>query len=206
MTDASDVAVVVPAHEEAGRIGPAVAALVEEYDVLVVDDGSTDGTAAEARAAGARVVEQPENRGYAAALARGFGEATGDVVVTYDGDGENRPADVARLVEPVADGRHDLVLGARAVVPRRSERALNAVVRRRTGVSDAYTGFRALRRELAASLDLDATDNCGTLVLRAVDRGASVGEVPVRRREVKKPRGVRWEHCRHLVRILRSSR
>ena len=82
-------------------------ALVPEYRVLVVDDGSTDRTAVEARAAGADVVERPTDRGYVAALRRGFREASGEVVVTYDGDGENRPSDVERLVEPVAAGRLD---------------------------------------------------------------------------------------------------
>ena len=197
------VTVVVPAYEEASRIGPAVRSLATEYDVLVVDDGSTDGTAEEARAAGARVVEQPTNRGYVAALRRGFREASGEVVVTYDGDGENRPGDVERLVAPVLAGRLDLVLGARTVVPRRSERVLNAVVRARTGVSDAYTGFRALRRDLAVELDLDARTNCGTFVLAAAASGARVGEVEIERRAVEKPRGVAWDHGRHLLDVLR---
>lgn len=201
-----DVTVVVPAYDEESRIGPAVRALVPEYPVLVVDDGSTDRTAAEARAAGADVVERSTDRGYAAALRRGFREASGEVVVTYDGDGENRPSDVERLVEPVAAGRLDLVLGARTSVPRRSERVLNAVVRARVGVSDAYTGFRALRRELATDLELDPSSNCGTLVLDAAARGARIGEVGIETREVRKPRGIAWEHAEHLVRVLGALR
>ena len=200
----ADVTVVVPAYDEAGRIGPAVAELVEKYDVLVVDDGSTDDTAAEARDAGARVVERPENRGYVPALRRGFREASGDVVVTYDGDGENRPSDIDRLVAPVAEGEADLVLGIRTSVPRRSERVLNAVIRAKTGVSDAYTGFRALDRDLAGDLDLSPESNCGTLVLRAAEKGARIAEVEVGTREVAKPRGIAWNHGRHLVRILRA--
>lgn len=204
--DDVDVTVVVPAYEEAGRIGTAVRELVAAYEVLVVDDGSRDDTTAEARAAGAAVVVQPENRGYMCALRRGFRAAAGDVVVTYDGDGENRPEDVPRLVEPVATGDADLVLGARGHVPRRSERALNALVDWRTGVGDAYTGFRAIRRDLATSLDLDSTDNCGTLVVQAHACGARITEVPIRLRAVEKPRGVAWDHWRHAVRILRAMR
>ena len=193
----------MPAYDEAGRIGPTVAALTDQYDVLVVDDGSTDDIVAEAREAGARVVEQAENRGYLAALKRGFRESTAEVVVTFDADGEHRPADIDRLVEPILADRLDLVLGARETIPRPSERLLNWLARRRVDVTDSGTGLRALRRDLAVELELDTACTCGTLVLEAANRGARVGEVDVTTREIQKPRGIAWAHVRQLFHVLR---
>ena len=98
------VTVVVPADNEAGHIGDAVAAFENDYKLLVIDDGSTDATAREARKAEATVVEQPENRGYLAAIARGFREASREIVVTFDADGEHRVSDVPRVARPVVNG------------------------------------------------------------------------------------------------------
>lgn len=129
-----EVTVVIPAFNEASRIGRTVRELRSEYTVLVIDDGSTDCTVPESRAAGATVIEQPGNNGYIAAVERGFRGASGDVIVTLDGDGEHPPAAIERLVDPIRTETFDLVLGRRSVVPRRSERLLNAVVRSKTGV------------------------------------------------------------------------
>jgi glycosyltransferase involved in cell wall biosynthesis len=198
----SAVEVVVPAYNEAGRIGSTVATLTDRYDVLVVDDGSTDDTVIEARKAGARVVEQPANRGYVAALKRGFQESTADVVVTFDADGEHRPGDIDRLVEPILADRLDLVLGARERIPRPSERLLNWLARHRVDVTDTGTGLRALRRELAVQLELDTACTCGTFVLEAANNGARIGDVAVTTREIQKPRGIAWRHGRQLFYVL----
>jgi len=197
-----EVAVVVPAYNEAGRIGGTVRELVGDYRVVVVDDGSTDATASEASDAGATVVEQPRNRGYIAALKRGFREVSADVVVTFDADGEHRPGDVDRLVQPVRDDELDLVLGARTTIPRPSERLLNRLARLRVDVRDSGTGLRALRRRLALELELDTACTCGTLVLEAAAKGARIGEIPVETRTVQKPRGVAWQHGRQLFHVL----
>ena len=195
------VEVVVPAYNEAGRIGPAVAPLADRFDVLVVDDGSTDETVREARAAGARVAEQPTNRGYLEALKRGFRESEAEVLVTFDADGEHRPEDIARLVDPILANRLDLVLGARATIPRPSERLLNRLAGLRVDVTDTGTGFRALRRDLAVELDLDTACTCGTFVLEAAAKGARIGEVPVTTQDVQKPRGIAWDHAEQLFHV-----
>lgn len=201
-----DVTVVVPAYNEAGRIGPVVDELTGEYRVLVVDDGSTDETAAEAREAGATVVEQPANRGYIAALKRGFREAETEIVVTYDADGEHRPEDIRRVAEPIETHDLDLVLGARSHIPRPSERLLNHLVRLKVPVSDSGTGLRALRRDLAVELELDTVCTCGTLVLEATAKGARIGEVSIETREIEKPRSIAWGHGRQLLHVLRYLR
>jgi glycosyltransferase involved in cell wall biosynthesis len=198
-----NVTVVVPAYNEAERIGDAVEPLVEEYEVLVVDDGSTDATAGAAREVGAAVVEQPSNRGYIAALKRGFREADSEIVVTYDADGEHRPEDVARLVEPIARDELDLVLGARETIPRPSERFLSRLARLRVDVQDSGTGLRALRRSLATELDLDTACTCGTLVLEAETEGARIGEVRIETQSIQKPRGIAWKHARQFFHVLR---
>ncbi|MCU4717947.1 glycosyltransferase family 2 protein [Halapricum hydrolyticum] len=201
-----DVTVVVPAYNEAGRIGPVVDELTGEYRVLVVDDGSTDRTAAEAREAGAAVVVQPTNRGYIAALKRGFREAETEIVVTYDADGEHRPEDVRRVAEPIETHDLDLVLGARSHIPRPSERLLNRLTRLKVPVSDSGTGLRALRRDLAMELELDTVCTCGTLVLEATAKGARIGEVSIETREIEKPRSIAWGHGRQLLHVLRYLR
>jgi len=200
------VTVVIPAYNEAGRVGRVVEELTEEYGVLVVDDGSTDRTVAEARGAGARVIEQPTNQGYIAALKRGFREADTEIVVTYDADGEHRPADITRVAKPIDTHDLDLVLGARSHIPRPSERFLNALARLKVPVSDSGTGLRALRRDLAVELELDTVCTCGTFVLEATAKGARIGEVPIETREIAKPRGIAWGHGQQLVHVLRHLR
>jgi glycosyltransferase involved in cell wall biosynthesis len=115
---ASAVLAIVPAHDEAGRIGKVVKEVtVRGIPVLVVDDGSSDGTGEEALAAGARVLRLQSNRGKGAALKAGFGEALAspgwDALLTLDGDGQHDPAEIPRLLEAWRRSGADLVVGAR---------------------------------------------------------------------------------------------
>ncbi len=134
------VLAIVPAHNEAGRIGAVVAAIaVQGLPLLVVDDGSSDGTGAEAAAAGAQVLRLEPNRGKGAALKAGFrealaatasgpdpagggGEAAADsgapaplwaAFLTLDGDGQHDPSEIPRLLEAWVRTGADLVVGAR---------------------------------------------------------------------------------------------
>ncbi len=189
------ISVIIPAHNEAARIGDVVrGALVIADEVIVVDDGSDDDTASVAEAVGARVVRQA-NAGYIAAIKRGFRHARGDVVVTMDADGEHRAEDIPRLVAPIAGSWADLVLGRRQRIPRPSERFLNWLARLRVPqVHDTGTGFRALRRELALKLQLRGRCICGISVLEPVSLGARVAEVPIELTHVEKPRRIAWFH------------
>jgi glycosyltransferase involved in cell wall biosynthesis len=195
--------IVVPAYNEADRIEEPLEVLVERYPVVVVDDGSTDDTAAVAENAGATVIRQSENKGYIAALKRGFREASSDIVVTFDADGEHRIEDIQRLTRPISDGELDLVLGARSTIPRPSERFLNELTRLRVAVSDSGTGLRALRRSLAVELKLDTACTCGTFVLEAATKGARIGEIRIETQTIEKPRGVAWQHGKQFFDVVR---
>jgi glycosyltransferase involved in cell wall biosynthesis len=117
------VLAIVPAHNEVGRVGRVVAGTVERgLPVLVVDDGSADGTGAEASAAGARVLRLEPNRGKGAALKAGFAQALREVLggdmgwaafLTLDGDGQHDPAEIPRLLEEWERSGADLVVGMR---------------------------------------------------------------------------------------------
>ena len=149
------VTAVVPAYNEAGRVGKTVGQLRDYVDeILVIDDASRDDTAAEATAAGARVLTQPVNQGYIPAIKRGFAEATGDIVVVVDADGEFPPARIPELVAPILAGDADMVQGHRNIVPRPSERVLTWLAGLRGPVGDSGTGLRALRTDLATPVDV----------------------------------------------------
>jgi glycosyltransferase involved in cell wall biosynthesis len=147
--------VVIPAYNEELAIGDVVGALLAHgpwYEVLVVDDGSADATAARAEQAGARVVRHPYNKGNGAAVKTGIREARGEVVLLMDGDGQHSPEDALRLVEGV--GVHDMVIGARAAGDQAPLRALaNGVFQTLASwlvgrsLPDLTSGFRAARRE-----------------------------------------------------------
>lgn len=198
-----ELSVIIPAYNEAERIAPVVRDALEYADeVLVVDDGSADGTASVARAAGARVIRQ-ENAGYIAAIKHGFREAQGEILVTMDADGEHRAEDIPRLVEPILKDEVDLVLGARLHIARPSERFLNWLTSFRVEVSDSGTGFRALRRDLALKLELDGRCICGISVLEPEALGARIAEVPIELSEIAKPRRIAWFHLPQVWYVLK---
>jgi glycosyltransferase involved in cell wall biosynthesis len=163
-TDVTRLAV-VPAYNEAETVARVVAAIGEhapEFDVLVVDDGSTDGTGQLAAAAGAAVVRHPFNLGIGGAVQCGFVYALEndyDYVVQVDGDGQHRPEEIAKLIRAMdEDPTTDMVCGSRFLS---KEHGYPAPISRRTGihlfafllsriigqrVSDPTSGFRLYNR------------------------------------------------------------
>jgi len=115
LADAGAVSILIPAMNEADAIGAVVARLrgaAAWREILVIDDGSSDETAARARDAGARVISHPYNKGNGAAVKTGIRHATGEFVLIVDADGQHPPEDACRLVARL--GEYDLVVGARA--------------------------------------------------------------------------------------------
>ena len=151
------LSVVLPAKSESAAIGHTVTAIRRLYpraEVIVINDGSTDDTAAVAQAAGARVVHHPYSKGNGAAIKTGARAAQGDVLVFMDADGQHDPADIPRLLDKLNQG-HDMVVGARqkgsqASVGRGLANGLyNRLASWMTGhkVEDLTSGFRAVRAD-----------------------------------------------------------
>src|SRR5262245_1953203 len=115
MTEPRNVSVIIPAMDEAATVGDVVrdlSAVAAWHEILVIDDGSSDDTAAQATAAGARVVRHPYNKGNGAAVKTGIRQSTGEYIVIMDGDGQHKPSDARRLTARL--GEYDLVVGARS--------------------------------------------------------------------------------------------
>lgn len=107
---------IIPAYNESAHIGGVVRAALAHLPVLVIDDGSTDDTAAQARSAGAQVLVQSPNQGKGAALLRGFSaalEAGVEAVITLDADGQHDPAEIPLFLQRWNETRADLIIGQR---------------------------------------------------------------------------------------------
>jgi glycosyltransferase involved in cell wall biosynthesis len=191
------VTVIIPAFNEESSIGDlvrAIRAVDAGYQVLVIDDGSEDRTADEARAAGADVCRHSYNIGNGAAVKTGIREAGGDIFVFIDGDGQHDPADIPRLLDCLPE--YDLVVGARPWKDQASiGRAFgNALYNRLAGyvakfpIRDLTSGFRAVKSHVAKSMIylLPNTYSYPTTMTLAVLRtGLSLKYVPVRTRRRK---------------------
>lgn len=193
MRENSKVAVIIPALNEAAAIGGVVAAIPAWVDdIVVVDNGSTDATAAMARDKGARVVREPR-RGYGAACLAGLAALTDpEIIVFMDGDASDVPSEMALLVDPIIQGQADLVIGSR-VLGAREPGALTPQARFGNWLAcrlmylfwgKKYTDlgpFRAIRRRALAALDMQDRNYGWTVEMqvKAVRYGLRVMEVPV---------------------------
>jgi len=220
--DAVRVSVVIPCLNEAESIGQCVSTaqrVLDEHgldgEVVVVDNGSDDGSGALAAGAGARVVDELR-RGYGSAYLAGFAEARGDYIVMIDADLTYDFEEIPRFVGELDDGA-DLVMGNRmnAVEPG----AMSALSRLgnpllsgflnmlfRTPVSDAHCGMRALRRDVLPVLALQATgmELASEMVIRASRGGLEIRELPIalhpREGESKlSPFRDGWRHLRLML-------
>lgn len=218
------VAVVVPAFDEARRVGRVIRRMPPWVDaIVVVDDASRDETAAAAESthdARVEVVRHRLNRGVGAAIVTGYGRAVlggADVIAVMAGDDQMDPDDLASLVDEVTSGRGDYAKGNRFLhaerrhmpLPRRiAGKVLAAVTRLTTGLSidDSQCGYTAISRETAHQLPLHQlwprfgypNDLLGMLA----EAGFRVVEVPVRPIYAGETSGVRPWHALVIVGIL----
>jgi glycosyltransferase involved in cell wall biosynthesis len=194
----------IPAWNEEGSIAEVIASVrdtLPEAEILVVDDGSIDGTAARAREAGARVASLPFNQGLGAALQTGYLYALRegyDFCAHLDADGQHPPGEVGRLLEEVRSGRADLVIGSRYREPvAASGEHYRPTISRRIGSSvfrffltlatrqrftDTTSGMRAANRRVMALFGERYSPDFAEIesLQRAVRQGLRVEEVPVR--------------------------
>ena len=185
------VSVIIPAFNEGDIIADIVnrvKSLHPDFDVIVIDDGSTDDTAAEAQKAGASVYRHPYNIGNGAAIKSGIRVATGDILVFMDGDGQHDPQDIAGLLAFFPD--FDMVVGARSLGDQASlGRALGNKIYNwfasyvaKFSIKDLTSGFRAVKSTVARNflyLLPNTYSYPTTLTLGTLRSGMSVKYVPV---------------------------
>jgi glycosyltransferase involved in cell wall biosynthesis len=197
------ISAIIPAYNEADRIVGTlnqIKPLVDE--IIVVDDASKDNTALLAKQFGANVFTLKSNQGYIQAIKYGFKKARGDIVVTIDADGEFSVNDISMLVKPIINGNADMVQGHRDVVARPSERVLTWLANKKANVGDTGTGLRAIRSDLAKSLDIKGACICGVLSLEVVSKGGRIVEIPIQLQRISKPRKIAWFHVAQFFYLL----
>jgi len=188
--------VIIPAFNEEKSIA-IIIQKTKKYvnQVIVVDDHSTDNTEKVARLHGATVIRHPKNMGVGAAMKTGIAYAKKflepSVVITIDADGQHKPEDIPRLIQPIISGEADIVLGSRflhrqltgmPIIKNIGNKVLTVIINLLAGVklTDTQTGFRAFNRKALLSLNL-TSDFTYTqemiLVLR--HKGFRCTEVPV---------------------------
>jgi glycosyltransferase involved in cell wall biosynthesis len=189
------ISVIVPAKNEAGGVAKIVRTVAKHGDeVIVIDGHSTDGTGELAERAGAKVVIDGVH-GKGSALRMGIEEARGEVLVFIDADGSHEPDDIPRLVQPILDGRADLVVASRTLggsdefnktvdgfLRRVGSDVIALAINWRWGVqlTDVENGFRAIRADVVRQLNLTANDfDIGQeMVMKCLKKGFRIMEVP----------------------------
>jgi glycosyltransferase involved in cell wall biosynthesis len=191
----------IPAYNEQATLSEAISCIprsvpgVDQVEVLVIDDGSSDGTGEVARQAGAdHIIRHKTNRGLARAFLTGIENCISlgaDIIVNTDADNQYNAADIPKLVEPVLQGKADIVVGDRQTdqvehfspLKKRLQKFGSAVVRRlsSTDIPDAVSGFRAISRDAAMGLNIgsDFSYTIEMLIQAGHDRLA-ITSVPIR--------------------------
>jgi len=205
----------IPGYNEGPRIRPVVEPARAHLPVVVVDDGSSDDTAAQAEQAGATVLRQVPNAGKGAALRAGFRyalERGAPAVVTLDADGQHDPAEIPTFLAAFEAGRPELVVGCRdfSDMPalRRTSNTLgtwvfSAAVGRR--VADNQSGYRLIGSRLMTALL--GSDESGfefevEMIARCIAMGLPMAEVPIRTIYAGEPSHIRnLNHVRQFLRV-----
>ncbi len=211
------LSLIVPAYNEAGTLPNVLRRLGDLevlHEIVVVDDGSTDGTAAVMREfegdEDVRLIQHPRNRGKGASLRTGFAVATGSIIVVQDADMEYDPADIPALIQPILDGHADVVYGSRlrGGRPQRAflfthlvgNRLLTLVtnVLFNTTISDMETGYKAMRREVVTGMTLRSDDFTiePELTAKILKGGWRIYEVPIAYygRTYAEGKKISWRH------------
>lgn len=187
-----DVSVIIPVYNEAENIVGVIDRLLNvvgrDAEIIVVDDGSTDGGAALIADKGVKVIRHPYNKGNGAAVKTGIRNATRPILVLMDGDGQHRPEDIPKLLEKI--GEYDMVIGSRTFQSVQSasrftyNKALNFIASYLTGhkIKDLTSGFRVIKQEMARKfvyLLPNTFSYPSTITVAMIKAGLSVCFVPL---------------------------
>ena len=186
------ISVIIPTYNEAQTVGDLVSKIVElypEFEVLVINDGSTDDTSAVAKDAGAKVHNHPYNIGNGAAVKSGIRHAKGEILVFMDGDGQHDPKDILRLTKYIPN--YDMVVGARSKKDQTSlGRALGNKIYNwlasyvaKFDIKDLTSGFRAIKSDIAQQflyLLPNSYSYPATLTLAALRTGRALKYIPIK--------------------------
>jgi glycosyltransferase involved in cell wall biosynthesis len=214
------VLTVIPGYQEGPRIGAVVGAALAHLPVVVVDDGSTDDTAAQAEAAGATVIRQLPNQGKGAALREGFRyalDAGVEAVVTLDADGQHDPDEVPRFLEAYAASNAALIVGQRNFrqmppVRRLSNTVGGLVLSAAVGSSipDNQSGYRLVDRRLMSALLGSTQDGFAfevEMIARCIALQLPLVWIPIRTIYAGEPSHIRpVTHVRSFLRAARDAR
>ena len=221
MLDSFDAVVaLIPAYEEGPRIGAVVEAARAHLPVVVVDDGSSDDTAARADAAGATVIRQDPNAGKGAALRAGFRHALAGgyaAVVTLDADGQHDPSEIPEFLAAFRERRPELVIGKRAFDEMPPIRRLSNTLGGLTlsaalgrNVPDNQSGYRLISRVLMRAMlesDESGFEFEVEMIARAIALGLPIESVPIRTIYAGEPSHIEpWRHFREFLRVTAKAR
>ena len=220
MDEARNIVALIPGYQEGPRIAAVVVGARLFLPVVVVDDGSTDDTAAQAEAAGATVLVQRPNAGKGAALRAGFRHALENgatAVVTLDADGQHDPAEIPLFLTAFEDTGAELIIGRRdfATMPlvRRLSNTLGgwvfsvAVGRR---VADNQSGYRLIGRKLMIAL-LDSSESGFEfeveMIAWCIALDLPIADVPIRTIYAGEPSHIQpWRHFTEFLRVTHAAR
>ncbi len=212
------ISFVIPAYNEREYIEQVLRALDKVplpgevgRELVVVDDGSTDGTADFVESLqdidSIVIYRMPQNSGKGAALRAGFGIARGDIIIVCDADLEYKPSDIPRVLEPLLNGRADIVYGSRFMgdikgmkfANKLANRLLTTAVNVLFGakITDEATAYKAFDRSVLSSIDLKCTgfEFCPEVTAKSLKRGHKIIEVPItyEARSIEEGKKIKWQ-------------
>ena len=197
MKETPKITLILPVHNEEQSIGPVIAqsreVLGPENEILVVDDGGTDNTAAEVKKTNARLISHTENKGKGAALQTGIAHALGEIIVVMDADGQDDPSEIPLLLKALEDNDADFVNGSRFIgtlqkgamsrLNRLGTFGVDFILNRilKVKITDRQAGFRAFKADKLRALHLkSAWDDVETeTVIKAHRKKYKIVEIPV---------------------------
>ncbi|MCV0411930.1 glycosyltransferase family 2 protein [Nitrosarchaeum sp.] len=186
----------IPAYNEEKNIAKIILQLKKIVDIIIVcDDGSSDLTGEIAKEMGANVIKHEKNLGYGSAIRSIFDkskEIGGDILITFDADGQHRVEDIAKVTQPILNNEADIVIGSRFLdssenIPKYRKVGIKAItgltnITAGTKISDSQSGFRAYSKDVIEKINLTEIGmGVSTEVLiKAAKQNLRISEVPIR--------------------------